>query len=547
MTHEKLAALLNLVIEAISEKLKPFVGRLAKSFRRLPKLEIYTLPVSSEAAAAWSLLDQSPRFHKIIKFFEFEVRDASQVPDEDFAVQTVFSSRSGQSAAWPLLVVRDEDGRIVFATPVLADHATEKILEDLLKVLWIEKKMPDGWAPGPRDTRDEEVGGTWDRSFLVASIHTPWVQSWQPKFGLFGEKRAFFSAQHYAPCVGVERSRLADLAGFRESSDRFGEFVLSQLFVGPAWDWVEGGVFRTVDLLTEEPSTEKLLIHQIELLDLLSVVVKETNAPFLKDCFFELLRHVIEDFGEFKWGALGYRSGDLRLKPRDLLSGFEPSERIVAQDILGITGDHARLPRLQKSVGEIAKASSVAPMDLKLAAQSLARKLRGRRAPLVRTPAATWTRCRAVQLTLRAVVRLGRADAMNPQFLIAAKADLLARTTVPHAGARDGLAARRLVLCQALLAAELLKNPELPWPLPKSELTRLATVGTSRAEWGEAAAGAPDAIDHMGASLALLELERAAALAVLGLQPRAAYDELALRTLARARRYGLAAAGILSH
>ena len=204
----------------------------------------------------------------------------------------------------------------------------------------------------------------------LALWRNPTLQSVDFATGLIGRDQHFLNPSLYS-CL--------TLWGSSAASPNLGEVALAKLARTRLYDCIGGGFFRSLNSATQSVESEKLLIENAEMFEVLAECAAKTRSPYVTQLASETLRCLMDDFwieqrSDFA-RALGASNSYYALSPSDLLEALTGSERLLAQRFFGVSSSQPAIPRVAETVAELAESLGIAPVDVQNQVASLQKKL----------------------------------------------------------------------------------------------------------------------------------------------------------------------------
>jgi uncharacterized protein YyaL (SSP411 family) len=345
---------------------------------RLLWLHIYA-PWSEESDSWRMALRADPRFEDLAKECEYYEIPVEAWIDAAQSFQAFVQFHIGYSG-WPLNIFINRKGRAVFCCGSLEIPSMIQMTAALLQAYAVDSRRMDEEAEEkfknfsendpcafrPRDLEDGHDLGVLQRKTLTRML-TPLEQTLDPESGLIGGDSVF----HYPSIL-----RALVLS---ESERSWGEKFLVKLSRSPLYDVVGGGFFRSLNRRESKTSTEKLLVENVELLDVLLEFLAIQKHPFLEEVAASTLEILRKEFrrsdGTYA-SALSASPDYYEWESRDLFTALGADDRGVAQKFFGITSQNRLVPFIATEVSSLSKEWNLEPLDLRLKLLDVRKKLK---------------------------------------------------------------------------------------------------------------------------------------------------------------------------
>lgn len=336
-------------------------------------------PWSAESERWTSGLHTDPRFLELQKECRYIESPVDDWTDEAQSFQAFVQYNIGYSG-WPLNLFLNRKGQAVFCCGSLEIPAMIQMTASLFQAYQVDAASLDAEAdrrhqdfiandPCAFSAADSESDGH-DLSVLqkktLTRMLTPLEQTLDPETGLIGGDSVF----HFPSIL-----RALVLS---ESERDWAEKFLVKLCRSPLYDVLGGGFFRSLNRKDSKTSTEKLLVENVELLDVLLEYGALRKQPFLEEVAASTLDLIRK---QFRLNDSTYASA-LAASPEyyewassDLFTALGADERGVAQKFYGVSSEKKMIPFMATEVSTLSKDWNLEPLDLRLKLLDVRKKL----------------------------------------------------------------------------------------------------------------------------------------------------------------------------
>jgi uncharacterized protein YyaL (SSP411 family) len=344
---------------------------------RLLWFQLYA-PWSAESETWRQNLNADSRFHELLKECSYFESPVEEWIDEAQGFQAFSQYHTGYSG-WPLNLFLNKAGRAVFICGSLEIPAVVSLTAALFQAYHLdsraldeeaEKKYRDFHENDPQNLSKFKVldSAEIDQQLSAKNLQrmlTPLEQSMDLETGLIGGETVFHFPSILRALVLSDEER------------SWAETFLVRLARSPLYDVVGGGFFRSLNRKDSRTSTEKLLVENVELLDVLLEFLAIQKHPFLEEIAAQTLDLLRKEFRSEKGyaSALAASNDFYEWETRDLFSALGADERGVAQKFFGVSATRKTIPFIATEVTSLSKDWNLEPLDLRLKLLDVRRKL----------------------------------------------------------------------------------------------------------------------------------------------------------------------------
>jgi hypothetical protein len=338
----------------------------------------------NQASANWFETVFEPQQKEICELLSLKVQRicVNEDPAQDVFFQNLMARFAPGHTGWPLnYFCEEKTGRPLMACGALDAQSLPKFLthlraayeqnsEDLMREA--EKNMSAVSVIPKLEAKNESLG---EYSDLLRAAVNSLVQSLDSKTGSFSRPWSYLFPNAY---IGLDL--------IESEGPSLGLVGITGFLRTPQCDPVEGGFFRAVNFETGEFESEKLLLENMEMLEVLAHFLsgQGSRLDFIRDSFFESFKFILERFVHWDGKkikileALTDSPEILSMSNRDLLDGLPTPLRPVAAAFFGVTGQ-SKLPFVAKSVVELSQEFKLDPVEVRNALLLAREKLSQRR------------------------------------------------------------------------------------------------------------------------------------------------------------------------
>ncbi len=355
-----------------------FEGALKELKRaRLLWFQLYA-PWSAESESWRAALMSDPRFAELRQECTFFESPTDAWVDEAQGLQA-FSQFHTAYSGWPLNIFFNRDGHAVFVCGALEIPAMVSCAAQLFQAYQLDGRRLDQEAAAKQKDFAENDPQRRERMKILDSdevdkllserslmrLLTPLEQSMDLETGLIGGETVF----HYPTIL-----RSLVLSTERRN---WAETFLVKLVRSPLYDVVGGGFFRSLNRKDSKTSTEKLLVENVELLDVMLEFLSFGKHPFIEEVATQTLDMIRKEFlsREGFSSALSASADFYEWESRDLFTALGADERGVAQKFFGLSSNSRMIPFISTEVASLSKEWNLEPLDLRLKLLDVRRKL----------------------------------------------------------------------------------------------------------------------------------------------------------------------------